>query len=226
MVGSWNSDRVFRIRSGALLRGSASAAAVIMATWAMPVLAQAAPDQAADEAGMQEIVVTAQRREEKLSKVPISVVAYNAEALQTRNIASEQDISFLVPGLQVKNGQNSNQLSYSMRGQSLDPFSGTSPAVLPYLNEAPYNPGNTATAFFDLGSVQVLKGPQGTLFGRNATGGAVLYTTPMPGDEFGGYVIARGASREFVQVQAAVDLPIIKDKLAIRLAFDETRGNC
>ena len=86
---------------------------------------------------MQEIVVTAQRREEKLSKVPISVVAYNAEALQTRNIASEQDISFLVPGLQVKNGQNSNQLSYSMRGQSLDPFSGTSPAVLPYLNEFP-----------------------------------------------------------------------------------------
>jgi iron complex outermembrane receptor protein len=225
MVGSWKSARVFRVRNGALLRGSASAAALILATSAMPVLAQAAPDQAADEAGLQEIVVTAQRREEKLSKVPISVVAYNAEALQTRNIASEQDISFLVPGLQVKNGQNSNQLSYSMRGQSLDPFSGTSPAVLPYLNEAPYNPGNTATSFFDLGSVQVLKGPQGTLFGRNATGGAVLYTTPMPGDEFGGYVIARGASREFVQVQAAVDLPIIKDKLAIRLAFDATRGN-
>ena len=81
MVGSWNSARVFRIRNGALLRGSASAAAVIMATSAMPVLAQAAPDQAADESGAQEIVVTAQRREEKLSKVPISVVAYNAEAL-------------------------------------------------------------------------------------------------------------------------------------------------
>jgi iron complex outermembrane receptor protein len=171
------------------------------------------------------LAVTAQRREEKLSRVPVSVVAYNAEALQTRNIASEQDISSLVPGLQVKNGQNSNQLSYSMRGQSLDPFSGTSPAVLPYLNEAPYNPGNTATAFFDLASVQVLKGPQGTLFGRNATGGAVLYTTPMPGNEFAGYVIARGASREFGQVQAAVDLPIIKDKLAIRIAGDITRGN-
>src|SRR3546814_5057439 len=75
-----------------------------------------------------------------------------------------------------------------MLGQSLDPFPGTSPAVLTYLNEAPYNPGNTATAFFDLGSIQVLKGPQGTLFGRNATGGAVLYSTPMPGDEFSGFV--------------------------------------
>jgi iron complex outermembrane recepter protein len=225
MVGFWKSVRLSNAKKGALLRGGVSAVAVIIVSLASPVLAQAAQDAAFDEGGTQDIVVTAQRREEKLSKVPISVVAYNAEALQTRNIVSEQDISSLVPGLQVKNGQNSNQLSYSLRGQSLDPFSGTSPAVLPYLNEAPYNPGNTATAFFDLGSIQVLKGPQGTLFGRNATGGAVLYTTPMPGDEFGGYVIARGASREFVQVQAAVDLPIVKDKLAVRLAFDATRGN-
>ncbi len=213
------------LRNAAWLRGSASAVALIVAAFTTPALAQAEQEQAAEVVDTQDIVVTAQRREEKLSKVPVSVVAYGAAALQARNIVSEQDVGTLVPGLQVKNGQNSNQLSYSMRGQSLDPFSGTSPAVLPYLNEAPYNPGNTATAFFDLGSIQVLKGPQGTLFGRNATGGAVLYTTPMPGDEFGGYVILRAAEREFGQMQAAVDLPLIKDKLAIRLAFDATRGN-
>lgn len=171
-----------------------------------------------------EITVTAQRREEKLSKVPVSVVAFAAESLVTRNIVSEQDVGMLVPGLQVKNGQNSNQLSFSMRGQTLDPFSGTSPAVLTYLNEAPYNPGNTATDFFDLGSVQVLKGPQGTLFGRNATGGAVLYSTPMPGDKFDGYAILRGGSRDFTQTQAAVDIPLVHDKLAIRVAFDATTG--
>lgn len=225
MVHFSDGARAFGARKCALLRGGASTFAVIVAALTTPVLAQAAQEQVPEEVTLQDIVVTAQRREERLSKVPVSVVAYGAEALQTRNIASEQDVGTLVPGLQVKNGQNSNQLSYSMRGQSLDPFSGTSPAVLPYLNEAPYNPGNTATAFFDLGSIQVLKGPQGTLFGRNATGGAVLYTTPMPGDEFGGYVILRGASREFGQMQAAVDLPIVTDKLAIRLAFDATRGN-
>lgn len=182
-----------------------------------------APAAAALDSG--EIVVTAQRREERLSKVPVSVVAFNAQTLVDRAITSEQDMGTLVPGLQVKNGQNSNQLSFSMRGQSLDPFSGTSPAVLTYLNEAPYNPGNTATAFFDLGSIQVLKGPQGTLFGRNATGGAVLYSTPMPGNEFSGFAILRGASRNYGQMQAAVDLPIVPNVLAVRLAFDITKGD-
>ena len=214
----------FARRTG-LLRNGASVVAVMVSALSIPALAQTSQDQAAEEAAAHDIVVTAQRREEKLSKVPVSVVAFGAETLQARNITSEQDIGTLVPGLQVKNGQNSNQLSYSMRGQSLDPFSGTSPAVLPYLNEAPYNPGNTATAFFDLASVQVLKGPQGTLFGRNATGGAVLYSTPMPGDEFSGYAILRGASRDYGQMQAAVDLPLVPGMLAIRLAFDITRGN-
>lgn len=167
-----------------------------------------------------EIVVTAQRREERQSRVPVSVVAFSAETLQSKVINSEQDLGTIVPGLLVKNGQTANQLSYSMRGQTLDPFSGTSPAVLPYLNEVPYSPYNTATSFFDLQSIQVVKGPQGTLFGRNATGGAVLYTTPRPGDELSGNVIIRAGERNTFQVQGAIDLPLVKDLLALRLAGD------
>lgn len=209
-----------------LFRYGISAAALIIASSAVPAIAQSESDTpAAEEEQGATIIVTAQRREQELSKVPVSVLAFGAEALQSRNIVSEQDMGTLVSGLQVKNGQNSNQLSFSMRGQTLDPFSGTSPAVLTYLNEAPYVPNNTATAFFDLESIQVLKGPQGTLFGRNATGGAVLYSTPEPGDEFAGYAIIRGASRDFIQAQAAVDLPLVKDTLAVRLAFDATRGD-
>ncbi|HEX8419655.1 MAG TPA: TonB-dependent receptor [Sphingomonas sp.] len=174
-------------------------------------------------ASQTDIVVTAQRREERLSRVPVSVSAFSADTLQTRSVTSEQDVGQLVPGLQVKNGQTSNQLSFSLRGQTLDPFSGTSPAVLTYLNEAPFVPYNTATSFFDLASVQVLKGPQGTLFGRNATGGAVLYTTPTPGNELGGYLTARAGQRNSVQVQGAIDLPIIKDLLLVRVAGDYTK---
>jgi len=183
----------------------------------------AAPGTGQEEFG--DIIVTAQRREEKLAKVPVSVVAFNAEMLRTRVINSEQDMGSLVPGLLVKNGQNSNQLSFSMRGQTLDPFSGTSPAVLTYINEAPYIPNNTSTSLFDLGSIQVLKGPQGTLFGRNATGGAVLYSTPMPGNEYSGYLTLRGGERNMFQAQGAIDLPLVPDKLAIRLAFDYTKGD-
>jgi iron complex outermembrane receptor protein len=188
---------------------------------ALPAQQQAAVADAADSHG--DIVVTAQRREQKLSKVPISVVAFNAQQLQSKVIVSEQDMGTLVPGLLVKNGQTSNQLSYSMRGQTLDPFSGTSPAVLTYLNEAPYNPFNTSSSFFDLGSIQVLKGPQGTLFGRNATGGAVLYTTPMPGNEVAGNLIIRGGQRDTFQAQGAIDIPLVKDMLLVRVAGDYDR---
>jgi iron complex outermembrane receptor protein len=198
--------------------------AAILVLAALQAAAAGTTDAEAKPEALGEITVTATRREEKLSEVPVAVVAFAAETLESRTIVSEQDVGTLVPGLQVKNGQNSNQLSFSMRGQTLDPFSGTSPAVLTYLNEAPYNPGNTATDFFDLGSIQVLKGPQGTLFGRNATGGAVLYSTPMPGDKFDGYAILRGGSRDFGQIQAAADIPLVQDKLAIRLAVDATTG--
>lgn len=178
---------------------------------------------AASTAAAPEIIVTAQRKEEAISKVPVSVVAFSAETLQKRVVTSEQDLGSLVPGLLVKTGQNSNQVSFSMRGQTLDPFSGTSPAVLTYLNEAPLPGGNTASAFFDFSSLQVLKGPQGTLFGRNATGGAVLYSTPTPGNEVGGYLTVRAGERNLFQAQGAIDLPVVTDVLSIRLAGDYTK---
>ncbi|GAC1577539.1 MAG: TonB-dependent receptor [Sphingomicrobium sp.] len=170
-----------------------------------------------------EITVTAQRREEKLSRVPVSVSAFNAETLNKRVITREQDLAALVPGLIVKSGQNSNQISFTLRGQTLDPFSGTSPAVLTYINEAPFTAGNSATAFFDFSSLQVLKGPQGTLFGRNATGGAVLYETTKPGNDFGGYATVRGGSRNMFQMQGALDIPIVPGKVLVRVAGDYIR---
>ena len=220
--------RLTKLIAREALLGSCAVIAMVSApstAWSQDNAQSAATDGQSVAGPADMIIVTAQRREEALSEVPIAIQAYGSEALRTQNIASEQDMGTLVAGLQVKNGQNSNQLSFSMRGQTLDPFSGTSPAVLTYLNEAPYIPGNTATAFFDLESIQVLKGPQGTLFGRNATGGAVLYTTPEPGEAFGGYLRVRGGSRDFVQAQGAFDLPLVADVLAVRLAFDKTRGN-
>ena len=185
---------------------------------ASPAAATTAPAVPVADSG--DIVVTAQRRSEALSKVPLSVSVLSAETLQTRVVTREQDLASVIPGLIVKNGQNQNQLSFTLRGQTLDPFSGASPAVLTYLNEVPFTGGNSATAFYDFSSVQVLKGPQGTLFGRNATGGAVLYASVQPGEDFGGYTTVRAGERNLRQVEGAVDIPIIAEKLLVRVAGD------
>lgn len=213
------------------LRGSAALAVIALAgMMGASARAQTATDatapaeQATETAPPRQdnadIVVTAQRREEALSKVPLSVSALSADTLQTRVVTKEQDLASLVPGLIVKNGQNQNQLSFTMRGQTLDPFSGASPAVLTYLNEVPFTGGNSASAFYDFSSVQVLKGPQGTLFGRNATGGAVLYASTKPGEDFGGYATVRAGERDLIQLQGAIDIPVIPDKILIRVAGD------
>ena len=165
-------------------------------------------------------MVTAERRSESLSRVPLSVSALSATTLKERVVTREQDLATVVPGLVVKSGQNQNQVSFTLRGQTLDPFSGASPAVLTYLNEVPFSGGNSATAFYDFSSIQVLKGPQGTLFGRNAIGGAVLYASTEPGDVFGGDLTVRGGERNLRQATGGVDIPLIGDKLTIRLAGD------
>ena len=111
-----------------------AAAAIAIAMHASSASAQAAPPEASPptppSVGTGEIIVTAQRREESLSKVPLSVSAFNADTLKTRVVTHEQDLAALVPGLVVKSGQNQNQISFTLRGQTLDAFSGASPAVL------------------------------------------------------------------------------------------------
>jgi len=108
-----------------------------------------------------------------------------------------------------------------MRGQTTDAFSGVLPGVLPYVNEIQLN-SLSAGSIYDMASVQVLKGPQGTLFGRNDTGGAVLFTTQKPTNEFGGYVSASTGNFDLASAQGAVNLPIAPDKIMLRLAGDYT----
>ena len=228
-------------RAAGLLLSAGSAAIALSALFASPARAQtdpgtpaapavapaATPAQATPAAqtasgtiGSGEIIVTAERRSESLSKVPLSISALSATTLKERVVTREQDLATVVPGLVVKSGQNQNQVSFTLRGQTLDPFSGASPAVLTYLNEVPFSGGNSATAFYDFSSIQVLKGPQGTLFGRNATGGAVLYASTEPGDVFAGDLTIRGGERNLRQATGGVDIPLIGDKLTIRLAGD------
>ena len=168
--------------------------------------------------GAQDIIVTAQRRNESLSKTPVSVAIVSGDTLAKAQVTSEQDLRIATPGLSVRATTGSNQLNYSLRGQSQDAFSGTRPGVLPYINEVQIGGSGGSTAFYDLQSVQVLKGPQGTLFGRSATGGAVLFTTVKPTDTFGGYVSGLYGNYKAVKVEGAVNAPLAGDRLKARIA--------
>jgi iron complex outermembrane receptor protein len=205
--------RIYATEGKMILLGSISLLAMI----ATPVSAQqASADEAeADEFGT--ITVTARRRDETLDKVPASVAAFSTEQLAARSISTESDLQRAVPGLTIRESLSSNQLNYSLRGQSVDAYSSSSPGVLPYFNEFQVTT-TSATSFIDLESVQVIKGPQGTLFGRNTTGGAVLYGTAKPTNDLSGFAKARIGNYDLREGELVLNLPLVTDRVLVRLA--------
>jgi iron complex outermembrane receptor protein len=136
------------------------ASALLAASPVFADQAQIAPaEPEADSIGLEEIVVTAQRRSENLERTPVAVTVVGGDALVKQDIVTEADLRSAVPGLTVRASLNSNDLNYSIRGQTVDAFSGSQPAVLPYINEVQVGSSGGASAFYDLQSVQVLKGP-------------------------------------------------------------------
>jgi iron complex outermembrane receptor protein len=199
---------------------AALALAVVSVLRAAAAGAQAAEPAAAPAAdtsvGLEEVIVTAQRRSEALERTPVAISAVGSEALQRLALVTDADLQSAVPGLMIKAGANTNQLNYAIRGQSLDAFSGVLPGVLPYFNEVQVA-GGGSTTLYDLQSVQVLKGPQGTLFGRNATGGTVLFTSAKPTEEFDGYAAVAAGNYGLFRGEAALNLPV-SDKVLTRIA--------
>ncbi|MET4898711.1 TonB-dependent receptor [Sphingomonadaceae bacterium jetA1] len=174
------------------------------------------------DAASGDIIVTARRRDESLSKVPIAISVLSSDALAQQNIRSEVDLQAAVPGLTVRESGGNNILNFAVRGQSIDVYTNSPPAVLPYINEFQVV-SYTASAFFDLENVQVLKGPQGTLFGRNTTGGAVLYQTASPGREAKGFFTVRVGNLDEHQVTIGATMPIA-DWASLRLAGNFSDG--
>ncbi|MEO0031571.1 MAG: hypothetical protein RIS94_1329 [Pseudomonadota bacterium] len=208
-------------KEAAILASAVSTLVMLHTTTALAQTAGAAAGEDANGA----IIVTAQRRSETLERTPVAVAVLGSEALAKRAIVTESDLQIASPGLTIRAGMNSNQLNYAMRGQSLDAFSDTRPGVLPYFDEVQLDGvGGGSSAFYDLQSVQVLKGPQGTLFGRNSTGGAVLFTSARPTEDFGGYVSGRVGNYNAYQLEGALNVPLAGDKVLARVAgFYEKR---
>ena len=182
--------------------------------------AQAADGSAQAPGVLEEIVVTARRETENLQKVPIAITAATADDIRERDIRSVTDLQRIVPSLTATGRLGQNEESLTLRGQrATGEFigAGAGPAVVSYFAEVPSattGPG----LYLDLANVQVLKGPQGTLFGRNTTGGAVLYQPRRPEKELSGHAQAIGGDLGRLDVEGVLNVPLIDDVLLIRLA--------
>ncbi len=211
---------ISRIRSNWQI--GAAAITIGLMAGAAPAFAQQAELQAAGQtasSGLADIVVTARRKEESLQSVPISVQAFSGDALTKQNVQDATDLQRIVPALTTYQ-QARDEVTMSIRGQSSSGASaqGQNPRVTAYFSQVPLQTGDTGPGkFFDLQNVQVLKGPQGTLFGRNSTGGAVLYEPTRPTHEFGGYVNLQYGRFDDRQIEGAINLPV-NDTLAFRFA--------
>lgn len=187
-----------------------------------PVLAQeasASPEASSKEVGLAEIVVTAQKRTENLQRAAISVTAITTEDLVRKGVSDVGQLQSLAPALQVANSYGpTNQ--FTLRGIGNVVLNvNIDAAVSTNIDGVPIaRPTSVSGMFYDLERVEVLKGPQGTLYGRNATGGAINVITQKPKfGETSGYINASYGNYEAVNLNAAVNLPVGEES-AIRIA--------
>jgi iron complex outermembrane recepter protein len=182
-------------------------------------------DSVAGDSALAEIVVTAQRRAESKQTTPVSISAFTSDTLVANGIESAADLQRLTPGVVLNGSGTVDNTTFTIRGQGKAVIGPGLPSVITYLNEVPLTGWGSSPPTFDVNNVQILKGPQGTAFGRNTTGGAVLVYTALPTYEFGGYAQVQYGNYGDTEFQGALNLPIIDQKLAIRIATDIERRN-
>jgi iron complex outermembrane receptor protein len=203
-----------------VLLAGASFAAIAASAAAQPAPAGGAASAAAPEGAMLgEIVVTARRRSESLQEVPQTVNAVTADTLQKLNIRQFTDVQAVVPGLSLQSANTGYSAAASLRGVTFDVNTGAQPTTALYLNDAPVQALFLFQSLFDVGQVEVLKGPQGTTRGISAPSGAITVTTHRPDlSSFGGFADVTLTDLQGRNAQGAINVPIIKDVLALRAA--------
>ncbi len=188
-----------------------SSLALAVSGLALPAMAQ-----------IDEIVVTARKTEESLQSTPVAVTALNEVMLAQAQVTELADLQRTAPSLSIMSGgTGSSALVFvAIRGNAqVSPSGGTDPAVATYVDGVYLaRPTGGNVDMFDVSQAEVLRGPQGTLFGRNTTGGALNIKTNDPTGELEGYVKGEVGNYEHRKVEAVVNLPIVGEELATRFA--------
>ena len=166
---------------------------------------------------IEEILVTAERRTESLQDVPASITALDGEHLRRSSIQDATDLPLIVPGLIISQIGASQITLRGISTQAQD--IGGDPGVASYRDDIYLaRPGMGFQEFYDIERVEVLRGPQGTLFGRNTTGGVIHAVSRSPGEEVEGYLTGQYGRFDKIRFEGAVNVPVVEDRLAVRIA--------
>jgi iron complex outermembrane receptor protein len=167
---------------------------------------------------LEEILVTAERRETSLQETPISIATFSAETMELKGLETLEDVAAFTPNLDIKGGRTGGNISptYQIRGLTGGGGAGGERSTAMYIDGV-FMPRTTGPFLnvLDIERIEILRGPQGTLFGRNSTGGAIRVFTQQPGPERGGYVKLSAGDFNRADLSAMINLPI-SDKLFFR----------
>ena len=201
----------------ALLASASAAAFFVLSGSAMAQTGDAASD--GERARGDEIVVSATRREERLQDVPLSVTAFSQEDLNEKGIVGYEGLAFETPGA-ILNKPTSNFNTFSVRGIATNGYQANlQNSVAVYIDELPISANGNSTqldsTLFDVERVEFLRGPQGTLFGKNTAAGAISVRTVQPGQNRDAFVDVTAGDLGLIKVSAAANVPI-NDNVALR----------
>jgi iron complex outermembrane receptor protein len=179
---------------------------------------QAANAASPASAELTEIVVTAEKRSENLQKTPAAVTVVTGDQLVAERIQDERALEEMVPSANFA-VERQNTVAYLRGVGTANDYPNSDPSVVMQVNQV-YTPRSaTAGALYDIQSVEILPGPQGTLYGRNAIGGVINVTTVLPGDTFSGEALIEGGNYSLSHVFAALNMPVTDD-FKLRLAVN------
>jgi iron complex outermembrane receptor protein len=193
--------------------------------WGQSAAQPAAP---AADAGLDEIVVTARQRKESLQTTPVSVTAINVANLEETHAITIQDVSGAVPNVFIqKQPSGGEAAAISIRGIAFADIEKSFDPAVGVVVDGVYSGTNTGQLldFFDVASIEVLRGPQGTLFGRNTTAGVINMRRTLPTGEYDGHAEVSYGNYASSQEKGVVNMPVIKDVLALKLFEDHTNTN-
>jgi iron complex outermembrane recepter protein len=187
---------------------------------------EAAAQEAAQSVVLEEVIVTSQRREQPLQDVPVAVTALSERDIEARGIGSTHDVLPTIPNVTYDESFTIGNSFVSVRGVS-QINNADSPVAVVVDGVPQNNQKQLRMELFDIERIEVLKGPQGALYGRNAIGGAINIVTRAPSNELAGWMQAGLGSGDLRAASAAVSGPIVEDKVLFRLsgAYTDTDGN-